>query len=398
MRIKKAPILLAVLIIIVTILAGCISFDDSEKDEEKEPIPITEILYLNVSKNITIEGSNYNITITKIEGENIVLTIDGQDEPINAIRGIPVELDNDLDGTNDLEINITEIIDSQVKITIITTASMSKYTYIQDDIGITVKVPKKIDRIISLAPSITEILFELKVGDKIVGRDSASNYPADAHKIDIVSTYEGIDLESILVKEPDIIFMDKTLDASETNYNLMKEFGLCVFRVYPKSLQDVLDNIEILGKATDSQTTAQEIVTNLKSRIDIVKTRESNQPKVLYVVYYDGSSSPWVGTTSTFSGDLIQIAGGRPVLDDNSGLSIQITIEHIIGLDPEIIFTSQDETWPTPSRQAILDDDALSEVKAVKNDMVIDVNADFIDRPGPRMVDGLELLSNYITS
>lgn len=70
----------------------------------------------------------------------------------------------------------------------------------------------------------------------------------------------------------------------------------------------------------------------------------------------------------------------------------------MIDLDPDIIFTSQDQTWPTPSRESIINDEALKDITAVKNDMVIDVNADLVDRPGPRLVDGLELFSNYITS
>ena len=76
----------------------------------------------------------------------------------------------------------------------------------------------------------------------------------------------------------------------------------------------------------------------------------------------------------------------------------EITIEQLIELDPEIILTSQDDTWPTPSKESILNDDALREVSAVKNDKVYDINADLVDRPGPRIVDGLESISGYITT
>ena len=78
------------------------------------------------------------------------------------------------------------------------------------------------------------------------------------------------------------------------------------------------------------------------------------------------------------------------------GIAIQTTIENIISLNPDIIFTSQDDVWPTPSRDVILNDDALKDVNAVKNNLVIDVNADLVDRPGPRIVDGLELFSDHI--
>ena len=106
--------------------------------------------------------------------------------------------------------------------------------------------------------SVTEILFSLEVDDKIVGRDCGSNYPTECKNIEVLSTYEGIDIEKILYIDPDIIIMDKTLDLSDTNYNKMIDYDLCVFRVYPKSLQDVLDDIILLGKVTGTESKAQE--------------------------------------------------------------------------------------------------------------------------------------------
>jgi iron complex transport system substrate-binding protein len=200
----------------------------------------------------------------------------------------------------------------------------------------------------------------------------------------------------LLVKDPDIIIMDKSLDFYDSNYNKMIDYGLRVFRLYPRTLEDVLSNIELIGQVTNTVSTAQQLVDKLENRIDTVKTRDTLKPKVLYVIYYDGTTSPWVGTSSTFSGDLIITAGGKVAVDDQMGIAIQTSIENIISLNPDIIFTSQDDSWPTPSRDAILTDDALKDVNAVKNNLVIDVNADLVDRPGPRIVDGLELFSDYI--
>ncbi len=272
-----------------------------------------------------------------------------------------------------------------------------------DDTGVDVKVPIDIEKIISLAPSVTEIIFSLNQGNKIVGRDSGSNYPAACENIEVVSTYEGVDIEKIISKEPDIIFMDKTLDLSENNYNKMIEYDLRVFRVYPKNLQDVLDDIDLIGKVLGMETMADTILNGLESRIDAVETQTksisaANKPKVLHVIYYDGATSPWVATSSTFSGDLVRMAGGEVAVKDSSGKSVQITVEDMINHNSDIILTSQDDTWPTPSRQSIIDSDIMKDLNAVKNDLVIDVNADIVDRPGPRLVDGLELISDYMIS
>jgi iron complex transport system substrate-binding protein len=402
---NKAIIISTVLLLVLTSLfAGCINSNQNGNEDENDGIiVVADVLELGETKTIEFADAIYELTINELDSENFTLSI-GSNESVFALKkGTPIEIDHDFDGVNDFEIEITSVSGSKVSIILITTTSTSKYHYIKDDLGDNVRVPKKIEKIISLASSITEILYSLNMGDKIVGRDSGSNYPSDANKIEVVATFEGIDLEKVLAKDPDIIIMDKTLDLSENNYQKMVDYGLSVFRVYPKNMQDVLDNIELIGKVVDNKGTAKALVSDLETRIDTVRTRGdafTTNPKVLHVIYYGGpeAGSPWVGSTSTISGDLISIAGGDVVVKDGQGFSLQRSVEQIIGYNPDIIFTSQDNTWPTPSREAILNDDALENVNAVKNGKVIDINADLVDRPGPRLVDGLELISNYISS
>jgi iron complex transport system substrate-binding protein len=391
-------------------MAGCIEINEKNGNDKFEPyVKTSDVFEINQSKTIVLDDSNYDINIIDIEPSKIIFNInkDGigntDDKQVVAYLGISKELDIDYDGRNELEINVTDINQNNTSIEFIAISSTSQYIYIEDDTGVLISVPKKINKIISLAASLTEILFELEQGEKIVGRDSGSNYPDEAKDIEVVSSYEGINLEKILAAEPDIIFIDKTLDMTDSNYNKLIENDLTVFRVYPQELAHVTQNIELIGRVVGKETLGEGVASELESRINTVKTRgdalsAQEKPKMLYVIYYDGTSSPWVGTTSTISGDLIRTAGGLIAVEDTTGFSIQITIEQLIAIDPDIILTSQDETWPTPSKDAILNDEVLSNVKAVKSRDVYDVNADLVDRPGPRMVDGLELISGYITS
>ena len=391
---------IALIIIIASAMTGCISSNDYAGSEQTI---VTEIFSLNQTKSITLAEKTHEITIVNIEKSNVTISIKSDPLIIKLSLNENKEVDSDLDGENDLKLTLIEISGTEVKIKFTTSnETPSEYNYFRDDSGIIVKVPKKIDTIISLSSSITEILYELELGNNIIGRDSGSNYPPEAQKIDVVMTFEGVDIEKMLVKDPDLIIMDKTLDLSEKNYDKMTSFGMNVFRVYPKKLDDILDNIELLGEISSTSEKATELINSLQERIDAVKTRgaaisDSDRPTVLHVVYYDGSSSPWVHTSSTFSGDLVSLAGGNVMVKDNSGFSIQITIEELISKDPDIIFTSQDETWPTPSRDSILNDSLLDSVSAVKNGYVLDLNADLVDRPGPRMIDGLELIANHIS-
>jgi iron complex transport system substrate-binding protein len=402
LNLKRSITIIGALIILVASMAGCIEIDNKNGDDKVTPFVTTsEIFVINQSKNIVMDDSSYNITLINIDSLKITIIINSDANKVFLNLGIPAEVDSDFDGRNELEINVTDITQNDATIEFKAISSTSNYLYIEDDTGNLVKVPKKIEKIISLAASITEILFELGHGDKIVGRDSGSNYPEDATKIEVVSTYEGINLEKILAAEPDVILLDKILDMTDNNYNKLHENGLTVFRVYPQKLNDVLENIILIGKVIGKEPEAIDLAADLEARINTVKTRGDEIPAqeqsvVLYVIYYDGTSSPWVGTTSTISGDLIKIAGGVVAIDDSTGFSIQITVEELIAINPDVILTSQDDTWPTPSKDSILNDDVLSDVKAVKSGNVYDVNADLVDRPGPRMVDGLELISGYL--
>jgi len=270
---------------------------------------------------------------------------------------------------------------------------------IADQTGETVTFSETPERIVSLAPSITEILFVLGLEDKIVGIDDASTYPAATADITKVSSWSGLDMEMVISVDPDVIIMDKTLDMSGERYTTLTEYDLVVFQVFPKTFEDVLEQISLIGKLCDVEEKAEEVVDGLQARIDVVESKTIDEkPKILYVTYYDGMDNPWVGTDHTFSGDMIEKAGGENIITDNSGICIQVSIETIMDENPDIIFTSQSSSWPTTSRDSILADDNLGQVTAVKNGDVYDIDGDLVDRTGPRLVDGLELMQQYITA
>lgn len=274
-------------------------------------------------------------------------------------------------------------------------------TYI-DQVGNVVTLSGTPEKIVSLAPSITEILFELGIGDRVVGRDDSSDYPAATADIEIVTSFLDLDLEVVIYADPDIVLMDKTLDMSGNWYDALKGAEIPVYQVFPQSLDEVLEQITLIGEVCGVEDKATEVTDGLKDRIDAITNvtdgiDDGDKPDVLFVIYYGIGSDPWVGTDHTFSGDLIAKAGGNNIISDDGGIGIQVSLEVVILEDPDIIFTSQSAAWPTESRQQILDDEALEDVAAVKNGAVYDVNGDLTDRTGPRLVDGLELLYDYIS-
>jgi iron complex transport system substrate-binding protein len=265
-----------------------------------------------------------------------------------------------------------------------------------DDMGGTLKLNATPMRIVSLTPALTEIVFLLGCGDRLVGIDSDSNYPPEASSIEKVSDWQDIFKEKIVSIDPDLILLDKTLDNSEKRYDQLMDLGLPVYRIYPKDLDTLLRDIGEIGKILDVEDKGVDVVGSLRDRIANTSSQASSdkgpEPSILHIVYYDGTSDPWVMTSSTFSGDLVKIAGGKNAIDDPTGMSVQVSVEMIISADPDIIICSQSAIWPTPTMEEITSDPSLKDVSAVKGGFVREVDGDLIERTGPRLVNGLETI------
>jgi iron complex transport system substrate-binding protein len=255
-------------------------------------------------------------------------------------------------------------------------------------------------KVISLTPALTEIVFLLGCGDRLVGIDSDSNYPPEASGIEKVSSWQSMNLERIVALGPDLVLMDRTLDSSGERYDALSGVGIPVYRTFPKDLDGLLEDIEGISKVLGVQAKGEDVVSELNGRIDAVAGSAAldvgPRPSVLHIVYYDGGSDPWIMTSSTFSGDLVRTAGGRNAIDDDAGISVQVNLERLIASDPDIIICSQSGLWPTRTRELVLSDPALKDVSAVRSGLVRDLDGDLIDRTGPRLVDGLEQVRGLI--
>jgi len=273
---------------------------------------------------------------------------------------------------------------------------------VTDDMGDEVRLDGKAETVITLAPSLTEMVFALDAGNRLIACDDASNYPPDGTAdIERVYSYTGMNRERIVELWPDLILMDRTLDISGEDHSALIEVGLTVYRVYPQTFEDVTENILDIGILLGKEEEAERLAGDMRERADAVRSSaeaipEGERQTVLLVTFYDGTNDPWVGTDSTFTGDLISMAGGDCGVKDEGGKVVQITLETMIGIDPDIILTSQSSEWPTDSRELILEDERLSSIEAVKNGRVYDIEGDLIDRSGPRIVDGLETINDII--
>ncbi|MDP5275216.1 helical backbone metal receptor [Chengkuizengella axinellae] len=238
-------------------------------------------------------------------------------------------------------------------------------------------------RIVSLAPSVTEILFALGLDEKIVGVTEFDDYPeAATTKPKIGGILDG-NTEAILAAEPDLVIGGLSLN--EEIIRGLDELGIKVFTVEPKSIDEVMEVVKLLGEITNTKEQAEVVVVKMSEEkqkvIDAVSDLSEADKKKVYLEFSEG----WTVGSGEFMSELIELAGGINVAADQEGW-IQISEEKIIADNPDsIIYT----TKYMDLKPVIMERNGWSEITAIKEDQLIGVNDDLISRPGPRITQGL---------
>lgn len=265
---------------------------------------------------------------------------------------------------------------------------------ITDQLGRGVRLNKVPQRIISIAPSNTEILFALGLGDRVVGVDQYSDYPAEAKTKASVGGYSKPSIEKIVALYPDLILAASIHQAEVIP--VLEKLGFTVVALDPRTVDEVLESITLVAKITGKQSEATQVVTGLSDRIKTVTDKTVNlaaatKPRVFYVVWYDPLMSSGNGT---FQADLIQKAGGNNIAQGLSGWTT-ISLEAVITANPEVMIAG-DMSEGGANFQFIKTEPRLASTAARKNGLVFTVNSDVASRPGPRIVDALEEFAKFI--
>ena len=260
--------------------------------------------------------------------------------------------------------------------------------YVVDDLGRLVAVNGTPQRIISLAPSNTEILFALGLGDEVVAVTMYCDYPAEALDKEKVGDYYGPDIEKIIALQPDLI-----LATDFHRFDLipaLEQQGFAVFAVAPQTLDDVLESIQKIGEITGREAEASQLVNGMRSKIEEIEeqTKELEQkPSVLYMTWHDPM---WTVGRNTWIDELINMAGGMNIFSENFEGGAMVQIEWVILHDPEIIITSE---W---SYDWALNATELASTNASQTGRIYTFDDDLAQRPGPRLVQGLDWFAYLI--
>ena len=261
--------------------------------------------------------------------------------------------------------------------------------YVFDDLGRLVAINGTPQRIVSLAPSNTEILFALGLEDKVVGVTDWCDYPPEALDKEKVGSYDTPDIEKIVALNPDLVLVayGTTMDV----INNMVGLGLTVFGIKTTDLDDLLNDIKTVGEITDKEVEALALTSEMAVGIQAVtdQTEELEQrPRVFYIVgQYEGTL--WTAGSGTFIHELIEKAGGVNICQNITGYTI-ISIEYVLARDPEVIITSE---W---AYDWAMNATELASTNASQTDRIFTCNDDLVQRPGPRLVKGLEWFAHFI--
>ena len=256
-----------------------------------------------------------------------------------------------------------------------------------------VTLPDDPQRVVALAPSITEIVFALDQGARLKGVTLHSDFPTEAAKLPKIGSYVRLDLERIVSLNPDLCIAIKDGNPKEV-VDRLDTLGIPVYVVNPRNLTTVLDTIKEIGSILNAKDKADALLTTLQHRIQRVKSlisQDTYRPGVFFQI----GISPIVSIgTDTFLHELIVLAGGKNLANGKTPYP-RFSREQVLALAPEILIVT------SMARQAVFDQVKAEwrrwpTMPAVRNDRIFLVESDLFDRPSPRLIDGLELLVKLI--
>ena len=266
---------------------------------------------------------------------------------------------------------------------------------ITDDAGRQVHLNSAPTRIVSHVPSITETLFALGLGDKLVADSDDCNYPEAAKTKPKIGGYYTPNIEEIIAMKPDLVLTDSYVPELITK---LDSLGIPLAVVDPKDINGVLSDIELLGNITGSQKEAEELTSDMKNRIDAIVNTVGNasRPSVFYVVEATDTTKPWTAGPGSFVDALISLAGGENVAASASDPWIQFNMEELVNSNPDIILVDSSHGTAVISPDQIKELPGWQVMTAVKENRIYTINGDLVNRSGPRIVEGLEEMAKIL--
>jgi iron complex transport system substrate-binding protein len=266
-----------------------------------------------------------------------------------------------------------------------------------DGLGRSIELAAPAQRIVSLAPSNTEILFALGAGPQTIGRDELSDYPAEAKAVtSIGSTFDKLNTEAIVALKPDLILAAEI--NSPEQVKALEDLKLTVYWLpNPQKFEDLYINLETVGQITGRSAEAAKLIESIKTRYDAVVQKVAQAPEKSTVFYeLDGTdpTKPWTVGPGSFIDAMLTLAGGANVGAGLKDQYAQISSEELVAQNPAVILLGDAPYGVTV--ESVGQRAGWKAINAVKNNAVYTFDDNLVSRPGPRLIDGLETLAKLL--
>lgn len=265
---------------------------------------------------------------------------------------------------------------------------------VTDGQGVELILEQPAQRIISISPSLTESIFAVGAGDKIVGRDSNSMFPEAAGDIqDLGNMYGGLPVEDIVVLQPDLVVAAEIIPPDQVQE--LRDLGINVYwQANPEDFQGLYANLLEVGQLVGETEAAQDLISTLEERVSAVEDKLAdveNEPLVFYELDATDPANPYTVGKGTFISYVINKARAKNLGDALEGSFIQISSEEIVVQDPEIILLSDALYGVTP--ESVAERAGWGEITAVQEGKVFPFDPFVLSVPGPRLVEGFEQIA-----
>ena len=265
-----------------------------------------------------------------------------------------------------------------------------------DGLGRTVTLNHPAQRIVSMAPSNTEILFAIGAGSQVIGRDDFSDYPNAVQSLPKVGGTDKYNNEQIVTLQPDLVLAAEINTADQVK--ALESLGLTVYYLKnPTTLEEMYGNLETVAKLTGHEADAVTLIASLKARVAAVDNKimtVTSRPSVFYEIDATDPAKPYTAGSATFIDLLIKRAGGINIAGTLKDQYPQLSLEQVVALNPTLILLGDAAYGTTPD--VVKARPGWGSLSAVKNGNVIPVDDNLFSRPDPRLVDGLELLAKIL--
>jgi iron complex transport system substrate-binding protein len=258
---------------------------------------------------------------------------------------------------------------------------------VRDDDGLTVTLQKPAQRVISLAPHITELLFAAGGGGRIVGVVSYSDYPEAARRIANIGDNRQVDLERVIALKPDLLVVWRH-GSSERQLEQLRKLGIPMFHSEPHKLDDIADSLVRLGQLLGTQREAHQAAAGLRQQLGALAAQYAGRPPVR--MFYQVWGKPlYTLNGAHIVSDAIRLCGGENIFAQMKITAPVVSIEAVLQENPEAIFGSSERSDP---ERGINMWKAFPSVTAVRRDNLFKLDGNLLNRAGPRMIAGARVL------